>query len=91
MAKNAPKNDAAGYCMTVHKAQGSEFSDVCVVALNIPTMASVLDRRWIHGCYKGKVVSVSFQPGLFRSWPHRLSEANQSQFQGLKEDDSLYK
>jgi hypothetical protein len=38
MAKNAPFRTICSWRMTVHKAQGSEFSDVCVVALNIPTI-----------------------------------------------------
>jgi hypothetical protein len=43
------KNDMQlAYCMTVHKAQGSEFEDVCVIALSLSTMASVLDRRWMY-------------------------------------------
>lgn len=36
------------YCMTVHKAQGSEFDDVCVAAFALDTMAKVLDRRWLY-------------------------------------------
>lgn len=36
------------YCMTVHKAQGSEFDDVCVATFALDTMASVLDRRWLY-------------------------------------------
>jgi hypothetical protein len=36
------------YCMTVHKAQGSEFDDVLVATFAVETMASVLDRRWIY-------------------------------------------
>jgi energy-coupling factor transporter ATP-binding protein EcfA2 len=66
--RSISKNDMQlAYCMTVHKAQGSEFSDVCVVALNIPTMASVLDRRWIYTAAtraKGRLRVIS-APGLF--------------------------
>jgi exodeoxyribonuclease V alpha subunit len=36
------------YCITVHKAQGSEFGDVCVVALALDTMRGSLDRRWLY-------------------------------------------
>jgi ATP-dependent exoDNAse (exonuclease V) alpha subunit len=36
------------YCMTVHKAQGSEFDDVLVATFAVETMATVLDRRWIY-------------------------------------------
>jgi hypothetical protein len=76
--------------MTVHKAQGSTLTFVS--SLNIPTMASVLDRRWIYGCYKGKVVSVSFQ---LRSVSVVRNLAKQklaiSISKGLKEDDIMYK
>jgi hypothetical protein len=36
------------YCITVHKAQGSEFADVCVVALALDSMKRSLDRRWLY-------------------------------------------
>lgn len=36
------------YCMTVHKAQGSEFDDVCVATFAVDTMAKMLDRRWLY-------------------------------------------
>jgi hypothetical protein len=47
--RQTSRNDLQlAYCMTVHKAQGSEFDDVCVVALALDTMANVLDRRWMY-------------------------------------------
>jgi DNA replication protein DnaC len=61
------KDIQLAYCMTVHKFQGSEAPDVCVIALNIPTMASVLDRRWIYTAAtraKGRLRIIS-APGIF--------------------------
>lgn len=36
------------YCITVHKAQGSEYERVCVVATNVCGMGRSLDRRWLY-------------------------------------------
>lgn len=63
----ARKDLQLAYCMTVHKAQGSEFEDVCVIALALSTMANVLDRRWTYTAStraKSRLRIVS-APGLF--------------------------
>lgn len=39
---------ALAYCLTVHKAQGSEFPRVCVVATSVFAMTRSLDRRWLY-------------------------------------------
>ena len=39
---------ALAYCLTVHKAQGSEFDHVCVVATSVAAMTRSLDRRWLY-------------------------------------------
>lgn len=45
----APTRDVSlAYCITVHKAQGSEFDSVYVVATSVALMASCLDRRWLY-------------------------------------------
>jgi hypothetical protein len=36
------------YCITVHKAQGSEYDRVCVVATSVEAMTRSLDRRWLY-------------------------------------------
>lgn len=36
------------YCLTVHKAQGSGFKNVCVACLSGAAMLSCLDRRWLY-------------------------------------------
>ena len=36
------------YCVTVHRAQGSQFAHVCVIATNVSAMAGALDRRWAY-------------------------------------------
>ena len=36
------------YCITVHKAQGSEYERVCVVATSVEAMTRSLDRRWLY-------------------------------------------
>jgi len=36
------------YCVTVHRAQGSQFEHVCVVATNVDAMMRALDRRWAY-------------------------------------------
>jgi hypothetical protein len=41
------------YCITVHKAQGSEFPHVCVVATSVPAMERSLDRRWLYTAVSG--------------------------------------
>lgn len=44
-----PTRDAPlAYCITVHKAQGSEYDSVCVVATAVSMMARSLDRRWLY-------------------------------------------
>jgi tRNA A37 threonylcarbamoyladenosine biosynthesis protein TsaE len=42
------KDVALAYCLTVHKAQGSEFPRVCVVATSVFAMTRSLDRRWLY-------------------------------------------
>lgn len=44
----AAKDVALAYCLTVHKAQGSEFPRVCVVATCVDAMSRCLDRRWLY-------------------------------------------
>lgn len=44
----AAREAALAYCLTVHKAQGSEFERVCVVATNVAAMSRSLDRRWFY-------------------------------------------
>ena len=44
----AERDVALAYCLTVHKAQGSEFPRVCVVATGVAAMARSLDRRWLY-------------------------------------------
>ena len=36
------------YCVTVHRAQGSQFEHVCVVATSVDAMMRALDRRWAY-------------------------------------------
>jgi AAA domain/UvrD-like helicase C-terminal domain len=36
------------YCLTVHKAQGSGFANVCVVCTSSSAMLNCLDRRWLY-------------------------------------------
>ena len=36
------------YCVTVHRAQGSQFPHVCVIATSIAAMTRSLDRRWAY-------------------------------------------
>jgi len=36
------------YCLTVHKAQGSGFGEVCVVCTSSAGMLARLDRRWLY-------------------------------------------
>ena len=36
------------YCVTVHRAQGSQFEHVCVIATNVDAMMCALDRRWAY-------------------------------------------
>lgn len=44
-----PARDVAlAYCLTVHKAQGSEFDRVCVVVTSVAAMMRSLDRRWLY-------------------------------------------
>lgn len=44
----ATRDVALAYCLTVHKAQGSEFERVCVVATSVAAMMRSLDRRWLY-------------------------------------------
>lgn len=36
------------YCVTVHRAQGSQYEHVCVIATGVPAMMRALDRRWAY-------------------------------------------
>lgn len=36
------------YCVTVHRAQGSQFEHVCVIASSVDAMMRALDRRWAY-------------------------------------------
>jgi exodeoxyribonuclease V alpha subunit len=36
------------YCVTVHRAQGSQFEHVCVIATSVDAMVRALDRRWAY-------------------------------------------
>jgi hypothetical protein len=44
----AVRDVSLAYCVTVHKAQGSEFPRVCVVATSVSAMQRSLDRRWLY-------------------------------------------
>lgn len=46
--KCALRDVSLAYCITVHKAQGSEFPNVCVVATDVSKMAASQDRRWLY-------------------------------------------
>jgi len=48
MIECATRDVALAYCLTVHKAQGSEFPRVCVVATSVAAMSRSLDRRWLY-------------------------------------------
>lgn len=42
------ENILLAYCITVHKSQGSEYDDVCVVCYDVQKMKYCLDRRWLY-------------------------------------------
>ena len=44
----ATSDASLAYCVTVHKAQGSEMDHVCVIATNVAGMTKSLDRRWLY-------------------------------------------
>lgn len=44
----AKRDVTLAYCITVHKAQGSQYPAVCVVATSVPSMMRALDRRWLY-------------------------------------------
>jgi hypothetical protein len=63
--RSVSKDIQLAYCMTVHKFQEVRAPDVCVIALNIPTMASVLDRRWIYADHAQGTPPYHLRSGIF--------------------------
>lgn len=45
---NEDKDIVLSYCLTVHKAQGSEYDEVIVPCFDAEKMGQCLDRRWLY-------------------------------------------
>ncbi|KAG2425008.1 hypothetical protein HXX76_014166 [Chlamydomonas incerta] len=45
---NEEKDIVLSYCLTVHKAQGSEYDEVIVPCYDAEKMGQCLDRRWLY-------------------------------------------